>query len=529
MAPILYERGDLDAKPNSILKQVIVYRGRAQVFRSLRSTLAPGMQEITFTALGREIEEDNIKASLSDARARIISVTLVKKDLYFFNRAENEKTYGEVVDCLKELIALADRKTILAVEAGLIAELRAYLERALNGVLLEQDVAVTRLREALDFLRGLLDRNRDDAVASESVLSKAVERYQRLSAALERIRAFDRKVVHEIRLDVESPVKAEAEAEVSYTLGGASWSTSYDAALSGGGDLVLSVYGEIAQAGGEDWENARIILSSAETETGIDIPAIHPLGLSGRAEKVSQDIVAADEDVSDLTPEGGEGQVPRQLEPDAGAEKRGTAYVFTLPRAETIPCDGKTHRLLIRRDALRPALCFETAPALMEYVYLKAEFANAAEAPLLPGPAAVFRNGSYIGRTEVCYTAPGERCALSFGIDLDIKVKRIVLREGWEPPRGAGLMRQRRESVIRYILSTYKDRPVTVTLKEAVPVSEVEKIKVRIEDDTSPGYELDRDGIVVFKKEIPPGKLEHTPLLLHYSTEAPKSMDLQGI
>jgi uncharacterized protein (TIGR02231 family) len=392
-------------------------------------------------------------------------------------------------------------------------------------------VAITRLREALDFLRDLLDRNRDDALAAEADVKKAAELYGRLSAALDRIRRFDRKVTHEIRLELESSAAFEADVEVCYTLGGASWRTSYDAALEeNGGKLALSVYGEITQASGEDWEAAHIILSSAETETGIDIPALHPLGITGWEEETSQDIVAAQEDISDLgAPAAFGGEVPPPLDGEGGAEKKGTAYTFTLPRAETIPCDGQSHRLLIRRDVITPTASYETVPAQMEYVYLKAEFANQAQAPLLPGAVMVFRNGSYIGRTDTGYTAAGEKCALSFGIDLDIKVKRIVLQEGFIPAKGAGLLRQRREYAYRYILSHFKSAPVTVTVKEAVPVSEVEKITVKIEDDTSPGHALDREGIVSFRKEIPPGRFEHTQLLLHYSIEAPKSVNLEGM
>ena len=309
-----------------------------------------------------------------------------------------------------------------------------------------------------------------------------------------------------------------------------SWRPSYDAALEeNGGRLALSAYAEISQASGEDWESVRVTLSSSETESGIDIPQLHPLGLTGWAEKTSTDVVAAEEDISDLGPEGGEAPEPQQTGGAAGAEKKGTAYTLTLERPETIPADGKGHRLLIRREELKPELCFEAAPALMEYVYLKASFTNAAAAPLLPGPVMIYRNGSYIGRTRTGYTAPGERCELSFGIDMDIKVKRIVLKDGYVPSKGVGLMRQRLEYAYRFILSHFKDRAVTVTLKEAIPVSEVEKISVSVESDSTPGYTLDKEGIVRFTTEIPAGKREHTQLLLHYSVDAPKSINLQGV
>ena len=530
MPAILFERTDLDAKPNSRLRQVTVYQGRAQAFRVMRVALKTGPQTVAFTSLGREIEEGGIKASIGDPRARIASVTLEKKDLYFFNKAENEKTYNEVVAALKDLIRLSDQKTILAVEAELVADLREYLERALNDILLEQGVAITRLREALDFLRELLDRNRDDALGADAELAKASGLYTRLAAALEKIRRYDLKVTHTLRLEIESSAQMETEVEVAYTLGGASWRPSYDAALGENGNrLVLSAFAEISQASGEDWESATVVLSSSETETGIEIPALHPLGLTGWAEKTSTDVVAAEEEISELGAEATEGQATPP--PWGGAAephvlKKGTAYTFTLPRPETIPADGQAHRLLIRRDSLQPAVSFETVPALMEYVYLKAAFANPAQAPLLPGAVMIYRNGSYIGRTEMRYIAAGEQCELSFGIDLDIKVKRIALKEGYVPAKGVGPLRQKREYAYRYILSHFKDSPVTVVLKESIPVSEVEKVRVAIDDGTSPGYLLDKEGIVRFETAIPPGKNEHVQLALQYSVEAPKNVNL---
>jgi uncharacterized protein (TIGR02231 family) len=528
MPQILFERKDLDAKPNSHLRQVIVYHGRAQAFRVMRAALKPGTQTVVFTSLGRDIEEGSIKASVSDARVRVSSVTLERKDLYFFNKTENEKVHAEVVAALKALIELGDAKTVLAVEAGLISDLRAYLERALNDILIEQGVAITTLREALDFLRDLLNRNRDEALGAEAEIAKASGLYAMLEAQMEKILQFDLRVTHQIRLEMESSAEMEAEIEVAYTLGGASWRPSYDAALvENGSRLRLSVFSEISQASGEDWESAVVVLSSSETETGIQIPSLHPLGLTGRATTPSTDVVAAQEDISELGAE--EGETPQPLRGAAVAEKKGTAYTFTLPRPETIPGDGLEHRLLIRRDTVDPSVCFETVPALMDYVYLKAAFPNPAQAPLLPGPVMIYRNGSYIGRTELPYIAAGERCELSFGIDLDIKVKRIPLKEGYVPAKGVGLLRQRREYAYRYILSHFKDAPITVVLKESIPVSEVEKIKIEIEEDTSPGYTLDKEGIVRFETRIPAGGKEHIQLMLHYAVDAPKSLNIEGI
>jgi uncharacterized protein (TIGR02231 family) len=528
MAAILYDRQDIEEKPNSRLVRVVVSRDRARVCRRLATPPGRGVRTVYFNALGRGIEENNIKARLTAPGARILSVALEKRNLYFFNKEENEKLAGETAAALKSLIGLFDRKSVLAVEAGLIGCLRDYLERALGDVLLEQNIAIARLKEALDFLRELLDRNREEAVVGEREEEQALEHYQRLSALLAKAGRLDRKETHRIRVELEGEGDAETEIEVLYTVPGVAWRMAYDAALqTAEKKLTLSVYGEISQSTGEDWDGAEIVLSSVESVMGIEIPVIHPVRLCGYEEKIKPDVMTVDEEIQESPGAGGDEPLPRETA-SAIPEKTGTAYAFTVSQSPMIPSDGLWHRFLIRRDQCAPVLSWETAPALMEYVYLKAVFPNRSGAPLLPGRVMIYRNGSYIGATATVYRAAEEECALSFGIDLDIKVKRIVLRDRYLPPKGL-VTRAKREFAYRYVLSHFKEEPVTLVLKEPVHLSEVEKVKVKIEEDTTPGYQRDREGILSFTTTVPAGKFVQTLLKLHYTLEGPASYGLERV
>jgi uncharacterized protein (TIGR02231 family) len=530
MPTIVYERKDIDEKPNSALKRVTIFEGKAHVVRARCVGLAAGANEVVFSGLGKDIEEENLKANVADGAARVASVRLEKRNLMFFNKKENEETYRELVTALKELVALEDSKTILAIEARLIADLRSYIQQALAEILLEQNVAITRLKEALDFLRELLDKNRNTALKNDRELARMEQQYNRLIGLLAQVRKIDKKETHLLHLVIEAQEALDVEIEVAYTLSGASWRTSYDASLDTSGKrLVLSVYGEITQSSGEEWENAEIVLSSAVSDSGIAIPEIYPVSLSGYEEKISRDIVMETEGTKELTATNEETtEIPEPRQEATSVAKKGTSSTFTVAEPGAIPADGLPHRLLIRRDELGPELCFETIPERMEYVYLKALFKNAAAAPLLPGPVRIFRNKSYIGRTETAYVAAGEECALSFGIDEDIKVKRIVLKDEYSPPRGLGA-RHTREFSYRYILTHYKDTAVEVVLREPVHLSEVDKVTVKIESDTSPGCQVDRNGIASFTVGLPAGKFERTSLLLHYTIEAPRSFSLENV
>ncbi len=528
MAAILYDRREIEEKPNSRLVRVIVSRDRAQVCRRLSLRAAPGTQTVDFTALGRGIEENNIKARATGPDVRVLSVSLERRHLYFYNKEENERLAGETAAALKDLIRLFDQKAALAVEADLIGSLREYLERAMGGVLLEQNTAVTRLKEALDFLRQLLDRNREEAVLGEREEEKANEQYRRLALLLSQAGRLDRRETHRIRVEVASPGGGETEIEVLYTVPGVAWRMAYDASLrTAERKLTLAVFGEIRQSTGEDWEGAEIVLSSAASVTGIEIPVIHPVRLSGYEEKIKAEVVAVNEDIQESFGEA-ESEPPPREPPPTLPEKSGTAYAFSLERPPAVPGDGRWHRLLIRCDQIDPVLSWETVPVQLEYVYLKAVFPNRSGAPLLPGRVMIYRNGSYIGVTETPYRADGEECALSFGIDLDIKVKRIVYRDQYQPPKGLST-RARREFDFRYILSHFKEEAVTLVLKEPVHLSEVEKVKVKIEEDTTPGYQLDREGVLSFTITVTPGQFAQTQLKLHYTVEGPASYGLDKL
>jgi uncharacterized protein (TIGR02231 family) len=183
---------------------------------------------------------------------------------------------------------------------------------------------------------------------------------------------------------------------------------------------------------------------------------------------------------------------------------------------------------LIVKALLPGSLFYETIPQLAEFVYLKAKLENTLAFPLLPGSVLVFRNESYMGKSAIKYTAPGEPFCLSFGIDDDLKVRRIEHANITRPAKGLS-NKNTREWEYHYILYNYKKIPERVSLCEGIYVSELKEVNVTICDDTTEGYSVDPDGILSWESGLSPDPFDHKKYILRYTITAPKDFNLDGL
>jgi uncharacterized protein (TIGR02231 family) len=545
MASIIIRKNEIDLAVNSKVKEVTVYSDRALVTRSRNVQCRTGENRIYFMNLGVNIDEQSIKASIANVRAHINSTSIEKNHLFFFRQEEDEKTYARILEVLATMCSRADDKSVFALENRMLFDLHEYIKNLLNALILAQENSIPKFKEALDFCESLLDKNTNLLVDNNNELENLSEEFGLLKEKLERIRSLDSKEQNNILIVVNADEALDADIEVTYAIAGASWKTSYDSKADTDAKTVeLSLYGEIIQTTGEYWEKAMIVLSTSTSESDVAIPSIYPVYVGGYAEKrkkdlvieetaiktLADDVVAVERDEESPTdaPSGGEPEAVPAEEGRIRLEKKGVSYTFTILEPLDIPPDGRWHKGLIVRQALPAELFFETVPQLREYVYLRANVKNTLSLPMLPGVILVYRNGSYMGKSSIGYVAPDEPFCLSFGIDEDLRVKRIEYRNISTPARGLST-RNAREWEYRYILYNYKKNIERVKLREGIYVSSIKEIDVQIAGDSTQGYSMDAEGIVSWDIDLPHDPFEHTKLVLHYTLSAPKDFNLGHI
>ena len=169
-----------------------------------------------------------------------------------------------------------------------------------------------------------------------------------------------------VRVDVE--VQQEATIGLRYHVDGAGWSPAYNARLVGDDRIELAYFGVVRQHTGEDWTDASVSLSTADTQGSSVLPELEPWYL-GRDDGLSLDTgVIVAPLASDAGPTGG-GLIASNL--TATVEGTG-AVVFSLPDRRTVPGDGASQRLPLGTQTFAAALDYTTVPKLVQEVHRRA-------------------------------------------------------------------------------------------------------------------------------------------------------------
>ena len=151
---------------------------------------------------------------------------------------------------------------------------------------------------------------------------------------------------------------------------------------------------------------------------------------------------------------------------------------------------------------------------------------------LLPGRVNIFLDGDFVGASRIENVGPGEEFDLYLGVDENVKVKRERIERKVDDTLIAGIPARTKRTEIKYKLTAenYKTKKIKVKLFEAMPVSENDQIKVKID---SPSVEptqkdwKDRKGVWMWELELKPkGKRE---IYYSFTVEHPRQMVLEGL
>jgi uncharacterized protein (TIGR02231 family) len=208
-------------------------------------------------------------------------------------------------------------------------------------------------------------------------------------------------------------------------------------------------------------------------------------------------------------------------------EQSGTAYVFRVGRSVDIPSDNSPHKTTIARDNLPCEFDYVSAPAIEQNVHLRARITNSTERVLLAGESSIFLSGEYVGTTKVQMTAPREQFKVFLGIDDNIKVKREQIERSVE--KGALLQSDQRRITYAYriTLHNYSSYPRNLIIRDQIPVSQHERIKVKNQFFQPFPTERTKLEILTWRLSLPPDgeyKIDY-----RFTIEHPQDVQVKGL
>lgn len=496
--------------------EVTVYADRALVSRQGTMQLEAGEHELRINNLPQFLRDSLRAAGKGPQGTRILNVDVTTA---FYSRPPEE----DLQTLQHEFEMLVQRKQLLEARQNALNDRRQWL-RALGEQ--SRDFAKglaqgqMKPQDCADFFSFAAAQALQDAEAAQRLESELKQAGMDIAAKKREI-AGRQPAMQPDRLaavvTVELATAGELTLDLSYLVMGASWHPQYDVRVTMDGEqekgeVELTYVGVVQQSTGEAWEHIALSLSTARPGLAAVLPELDPwylnvynptplmrgpmraashvaagmpYGAQGKAFSPDQTIVAAAAPVASMAD-----TIPQmeQVPPPpimaeiatASVEQTGTALVFRAGRSVDIPSDNSPHKTTIARDNLPCAFDYVCAPVLEEHVHLRATIVNTTDRVLLSGDTSIFLSGEYVGTTRLKMTAPTETFKMFLGIDDGIKVKRELVERNVD--KGSMLQSGIRRTTYGYRITVHNyaqnSRPVVV--RDHLPVSQHERIKVKL-------------------------------------------------
>ncbi|KAI8792407.1 protein F37C4.5 [Biomphalaria glabrata] len=265
--------------------KVTVYKDRAEVCREINTTVKPGINELRIKEFVR-IDEESIRVEGKGA-ATIAEVSFQSKYVTEdqATMSEKEKALNDQLRSLteeKKALDLANQKEILNRQWKVLDQFAATAAK--SGQVEKKDEQVLFKLDD-NYFKGMKEFMKEYKAIGKQLENERLDLERKNEELDRKIEAVERNLNdlrgnyntgHENR---ECIVVLEAEKEdkvylvVSYVVMGASWIPSYDLRMfTEEGSLKIFYYGLIYQNSGEDWNDVKLYLSTAEPSVGGTIP-----------------------------------------------------------------------------------------------------------------------------------------------------------------------------------------------------------------------------------------------------------------
>jgi len=519
------------------LVAVTVFPDRARVTRRGRISLAPGEHRLAVSGLPMALQPDSLRASgRGTAKAKMLGLS-ARIENYLDTPAGAARELEAKIQAAEDADAdLGVRATVLEKEQGALDGLAAQSEVFARGLALRNRSTADQ-GAVYDFITGRGSALQAELLALARQRRDLAKELDRLRRELQQLQAARPRQRYVATVEVDVISAGELEIELTYVVHPARWQPLYDLRLQEA-DLEITYLAEVSQSTGEDWESVELTLSTARPALALVIPELDPwyvapqpppapvaaaasaaggimLSEMRRAPKMAQAPAAAFEMEEEL-----------DLEmPSADVSESGAALTYRIPGRADVPGDGTARKVTVAGFHLRPELDAVTAPRREPVCYRRARVCNESPYTLLPGRAQLFEGEDYLGATQIKLTAPGQEIELALGADERLRVERkLAAREVDKTFLG-----DRRRIRYAYIIEVenLRDAPQTVLVRDQLPVSRHEQIKVRL-DSAEPKPDKHTDLNQLEWKLILDPRAKQT-VRFAFSVEAPRAMDVVGL
>jgi len=429
-----------------------------------------------------EVSED---AELKDVKLRDLQVDakLFKEKLKIEESILNLEKKKQIVDRQIKLIEeIISKHTTISPNCTMVFDTKEA-----ESILLFYQSNTIRLNDQIDEIDKEINKLRDE-----------------LSTRADEIKQFFKRNRNNKQIEITIVVLNENDIQfdVSYLVEDASWIPAYDInVLPEENTLILTSNALINQNTYEDWNDVKVKLSNSFPYGKGNQPDIRKkeikLSNSNPANRllVNEELASQRSDEFTL-------QRERQLEYERNINEtfkpsldQGSEFIFEVAANVTVKSHGETEKACYRINKFPVHFRHSTLPSSNTNAYLKANFVNDTNFPLLQGKTSVFLKNRFTVTSRLLLTNPQEDIWTFLGTDDNVKIKRKLTRQS----QTQGLFKNKIKTTYQYEIEVYnlKKQEIEILVTEILPVSsdpnlivemiepnrKIENERIKIKDD----------------------------------------------
>lgn len=479
---------------------VTVYTNQARMTRRGAVVLSGNERELVISSIPITLKIDSVRATGSGTvPVRLLGVRTER----VFGTEPVAELAADLTQQIKQLEeqtrTISDQLATRVLQRDFVQALsEKYVESFANNVS-QSPLNLNETGKLLKFI-GLNYSQLSRAIAQhEKQLQQLNQQLEVLRQKLQQVQTTRPLESFNVIVSIEASGSGEFELEVSYiVLTQASWTPLYDFRINTTDNQInLSYLAEVRQHTGEDWTDVALTLSTAKPQLGTLPPKLDPWYVDVSVRRPTQFVTvyspesSPKESFSEVDslplfagPEdeeesfGRRGRIAAQTATASVSRESGTV-TFEIGGNSNIPTDGTPHKVTIFSENYPCRLEYIAVPRLVSFAYLQAVVTNPLNGgTLLPGKANIFRDRTFMGTTQLENVSPGQEFQLNLGIDEGLKIERNLVERQVEKKL---IGNQRRTSyAYRLMITNLREVPTSLLLKEQLPVSQNEQMKVRL-------------------------------------------------
>lgn len=529
-----------DLPVDAPIKAVTVFPDRAEVTRVVEVTLPAGATTLVIDKLPASLFPESVRVSGEGGRDVVIGSVETKPVYTDAAVSEQERQLqAAIVELQDRRRAAEDRVAALQVQLDFIATIGRDMPATANQEIQRGSMDPEKWQAAWTAMSSGAAEARAGMRSAEIEMREIDAKTAKLQQELAQIQTGQTATVV-ARINLESAAAETATLRLSYQLPDATWYPLYDARLdSEAGKMSLAQLGQVQQRTGEDWAGVALTLSTAQPSAGAVLPQLDSwfvqvlqpqlAGELRRDSGFAGGAPAANEpqNMADMKSKDEENDKLAKMNAQLVASEFSAEY--RIPGPADVPSDAAPHKFAIATHEMSARLAVRAVPKQGSFAHLYADVTYDGAEPLLPGQVSVFRDGAFVGTESMDTLRPKEKEQFGFGIDDKVRVE-YRLETGEQSTSGLFTDNQHVERRYRIEIANHHSKPMEVTVLDALPVSQDERIEVEELGDSTRPTKTDWEahkGVLAWTYELKPA--EEKVITFGYALTYPEGTIVAGM